>query len=110
MSLSSLPGGICAMNSALRELTLVRFREFLREPEALFWMFIFPILMAAGLGLAFRNRPPDVLQIGAVTSELTRSLKAEKLLNVEEFTAAAGEQAVTQGRISLLAVPTPDGK
>ena len=35
----------------LAQLTLVRFREFWREPEAIFWVFIFPILLAAGLGL-----------------------------------------------------------
>ena len=37
------------MNKALVELTSVRFREFISEPEALFWVFIFPILLAAGL-------------------------------------------------------------
>jgi len=59
----------------LAQLTLVRFREFWREPEAIFWVFIFPVLLAAGLGLAFRNRPPDVLGIAAVTPELARSLR-----------------------------------
>ena len=29
------------------QLTLSRFREFYREPEAVFWVFIFPILLAA---------------------------------------------------------------
>ena len=37
---------------ALVQLTIVRFRETLREPEALFWIFAFPILLAAGLGIA----------------------------------------------------------
>jgi len=36
-------------NHPLYQLTLVRFREFLREPEALFWVFGFPLLLAAGL-------------------------------------------------------------
>ena len=53
--------------SPLAQLTLVRFLEFIREPEALFWVFVFPILLAAWLGLAFRNRPPEVLGIAAVT-------------------------------------------
>src|ERR1700724_3321860 len=65
---------------SLVQLTLVRFREFLREPEALFWVFVFPILLAAGLGIAFRNRPADVLRIAAVTPELAQSLRQEKLL------------------------------
>jgi ABC-2 type transport system permease protein len=96
-------------NHALAQLTLVRFREFLREPEALFWVFVFPILLAAGLGLAFRNRPPEVLQIGAVTTNLTRSLRAEKLLDVHEFTPETGLQALRAGKVALLAVPGPDG-
>jgi ABC-2 type transport system permease protein len=41
--------------SPLRELTLARVRSFVREPEALFWTFVFPIMMAVGLGLAFRE-------------------------------------------------------
>src|SRR5260370_14675202 len=75
-----LPGGISAMSEgtvvaqqmrpaaerrpfvdhAIVQLTLVRFREFWREPEAVFWVFIFPILLTTGLGIAFRNRPADV--------------------------------------------------
>ena len=43
----------------LVQLTRVRYREFFREPEAVFWVFIFPVLLAAGLGIAFRNRAAD---------------------------------------------------
>ena len=50
--------------SPLLQLTLIRFREFLREPEAVFWTFIFPLLLASGLGLAFRSRPADVAKVG----------------------------------------------
>ena len=42
-----------AQPSALRELTLSRIRSFLREPEALFWTFGFPIIMAIGLGTVY---------------------------------------------------------
>jgi hypothetical protein len=59
-----------AADHPLVQLTLVRFREFLREPEALFWVFAFPILLAVGLGIAFRNRPADVLKIAAASPEL----------------------------------------
>src|ERR1700691_2218681 len=69
----------------LVQLIAVRFHEFLREPEALFWVFVFPVLLAAGLGVAFRNRPPEVLQIGVVTGELKSALAKEKLLDVTEF-------------------------
>jgi ABC-2 type transport system permease protein len=96
-------------DNALVQLTLVRFREFLREPEALFWVFVFPILLAAGLGVAFRNRPPEVLQIGAVTDGLKSALAEEKLLDVAEFSAVGdGEQALLTGKIALLAEPASD--
>ena len=46
------------------QLTLVRFREFVREPEAVFWTFVFPILLAAGLGIAFRQQGLEQLPVG----------------------------------------------
>lgn len=94
---------------ALIQLTLVRFREFWREPEAVFWVFIFPILLASGLGIAFRNRPADVVKIGVVGSELAGSLRADKSLSVEVLDRAAGEQALRAGRIVLLAIPAAAG-
>ena len=87
----------------LVQLTLVRFREFVREPEALFWVFVFPILLAAGLGIAFRNRPPEVLRIAAVSPALAQSLQQEKLLDVQQLDAAAAEQALRNGRVALVA-------
>jgi len=93
----------------LVQLTLVRFREFWREPEAIFWVFVFPILLAAGLGLAFRNRPPEAIGIAAVTPELARSLRQEKLLEVEQLSAAAAEEALRTGKVALLAAPAAGG-
>jgi ABC-2 type transport system permease protein len=94
---------------SLVQLTLVRFREFSREPEAVFWVFVFPILLAAGLGIAFRNRPPDVLKIGAVEARLAASLRADKSLSVELLDRAVGEQALRTGRLVLLALPAANG-
>ncbi len=56
--------------SSLYQLTVTRFKLTLREPEAIFWIFVFPILLALGLGIAFRNRPADVLPVGATTPQL----------------------------------------
>lgn len=98
------------MNNALRELTLVRFREFFREPEALFWVFLFPVLLAAGLGIAFRNRPAEVLTVGVTGKELAQSLRQEKLLNVEEYSPENGGVALRTGKIALLVVSGQGGK
>ncbi len=50
----------------LIELTRARVRELTREPEAIFWVFIFPIVLAAILGLAFRSKPPEALPVAVV--------------------------------------------
>src|SRR5258707_12857284 len=49
---------------SLVQLTLAWVRGFYREPEAVFWVFGFPIVLAFALGLAFRNTGPGKLQVG----------------------------------------------
>jgi ABC-type multidrug transport system permease subunit len=95
--------------SSLYQLTMVRFRLFLREPEAIFWIFIFPILLAVGLGIAFRNRPADVLQVGATTTQLTQALAADKGMTAVTLDEAAGTHALATGNILLLAIQRPEG-
>ncbi|HUJ23705.1 MAG TPA: ABC transporter permease [Bryobacteraceae bacterium] len=97
------------VENSLVQLTLVRFREFFREPEAVFWVFVFPILLATGLGIAFRNRPADIVKVGAVDPQLAAALRGEKSLSVETLDRASAERALQAGRIVLLAVPAPTG-
>ncbi len=103
------PRGNSFADHPLVQLTLVRFREFVREPEALFWVFVFPILLAAGLGIAFRNRPAEVLQIAVVTPELAQSLRQEKLLEVHALDLQAAEESLRSGKVALLAEPSANG-
>jgi ABC-type multidrug transport system permease subunit len=72
-------------------------------------VFVFPILLAGGLGLAFRNRPAEVLKIATVTPELASALGKEKLLDVQQLSAPAAEEALRTGKVALLAVPGPGG-
>jgi ABC-type multidrug transport system permease subunit len=95
--------------SSLYQLTSTRFRLFLREPEAIFWVFIFPILLAVGLGIAFRNRPADVLPVAATTAQLTQAMAADKGLSATTMDEAAGTHALAIGTINLLAIETPQG-
>ena len=95
--------------SSLYQLTMARFRLLAREPEAIFWTFVFPILLAVGLGVAFRNRPADVLPVGATTTQLTQALAADKGLKAAEMDEAAGSHALATGAILLLAVEQPQG-
>src|SRR5207253_4608813 len=98
-------------NNSMVQLTLVRFREFIREPEAVFWTFIFPILLAAGLGIAFRQRGPDKVPIGVISSApgsaaVIESLKKDSTLVVETYDDSSGARALRTGKIALLVVPT----
>src|SRR5438552_16974945 len=78
----------------LVELTLARMREFLRQPEAVFWVFAFPVLLAFALGIAFRNSGPEKVLVGvedhgaestAIAAILNRSADIDaKLLSPEE--------------------------
>ena len=95
--------------SSLYQLTTTRFKLFLREPEALFWVFIFPILLAAGLGIAFRNRPADVLEVGATSPQLVNALNAEKGLSASLLRGDQGSHNLATGQIALLAIESPDG-
>ena len=52
--------------SGYRQLLLVRIIELRREPEVVFWVFVFPILLAAGLGLAFRDKPAGVTWVAVI--------------------------------------------
>jgi ABC-2 type transport system permease protein len=52
--------------SGFRHLLAARMRELQREPEVVFWVFGFPILLALGLGIAFRNKPADITSIAIV--------------------------------------------
>jgi len=103
------PRGKAFAEHPLVQLTIVRFLETLREPEALFWIFAFPILLAGGLGIAFRNRPAEVLKVATVSTEITQSLQREKLLAVQQLDLPAAEDALRTGKIALLAVPGSNG-
>ena len=99
---------------SLAQLTLVRYREFLREPEAVFWVFVFPILLAAGLGIAFKNRPQEVLKVGIVApapaaAAALQALEQEKALAPEMLSDTAAARALGTGAVALLVIPeAPD--
>ena len=91
----------------LAALTKARLLEFVREPEALFWVFVFPIVMALVLGFAFRDKTPEAIPVGVaglsgsslVGDALARSgtLKTLRFASVEE-----ARVALRTGKIALL--------
>ena len=88
------------------ELVVVRTKEFLRETEAIFWVFGFPLLLALALGFAFRAKPPDKIPIGIVAGphaqERAAALAKSPVLLPRIMPADEGEVALRRGKISLL--------
>jgi ABC-2 type transport system permease protein len=60
----------------LLNLTLARVREFLREPEAVFWGYVFPLFLVVALGVAFRNRPVSSFRIAVEDGDQAESVAA----------------------------------
>jgi len=91
------------------QLALARMREFYREPEAVFWVFGFPIVLAFALGLAFRNTGPGELQVGvargAGDSALAATLDSSPHLAATVLDSATARLRLRGGRIALLVVP-----
>jgi hypothetical protein len=94
------------VRSALAELTLARIRELTREPEAVFWVFVFPIVLAAILGLAFRSRPPDPLPVGVVdgpqAAARMSALSGETGLRPRLLASEEAAQALARGHVVLV--------
>lgn len=98
---------------ALVQLTLVRLREFMREPEAVFWTFGFPLLLAGGLAIAFRNKPAEAVPIAVVSGargsdRAIAALKADKGLIVDVLGDSAARAALRTGSVALLVEPAGD--
>ncbi|HKF43969.1 MAG TPA: ABC transporter permease [Thermoanaerobaculia bacterium] len=91
----------------LFELIRARLLEIAREPEAIFWVFFFPIGMALALGFAFRDKAPEPVSVGitgrAQTSVLREALTRSALLKPQVFSSIEeGRAALRVGKIALL--------
>jgi len=77
----------------IRELTRIRVLLFLREPEAIFWVFVFPVVLAGVLGFAFRSGGIEPSRVAVVRGEgtdaLVAALETDEHLEVEIFETRA---------------------
>ncbi|MGH8721851.1 MAG: ABC transporter permease [Burkholderiales bacterium] len=97
------------------QLALARMREFYREPEAVFWVFGFPLVLAFALGLAFRNTGPGELQVGVAAagaaedwgadSALAAALDSSPRLAASVLDSGQARLRLRTGRIALLVLP-----
>src|SRR5437773_1985980 len=94
---------------ALWQLTRARVVSFLREPEAVFWVFAFPILLALALGIAFRNQGPQKSAIGVEAGpradSVAQALGASPDLTVTVLARDAAAAALRRGKIAVLVRP-----
>ena len=99
----------------LIELTSMRVREFLREKEAVFWVFIFPVLMTFALGIAFRNSAPDktpvAVEAGATdarSSEIVDVLSRSSEITAIVVSPDEATRALRSGKVSIVVKPGND--
>ena len=85
-------------------LSKARVREFLREPEAIFWVFIFPVLLAVVLGVAFREGAPEPLPVGVeagpAAAARQTALAASGRLAPRELPADQARRALATGKLA----------
>lgn len=90
-------------------LLVARIREPLREPEVVFWIFVFPILLAVGLGIAFRNKPQQQISVaiadGPGAREVVTVLEADPQLVVRTSNEEDARSELRLGKVALVVVP-----
>jgi ABC-2 type transport system permease protein len=101
--------------SGFTHLLMARMKELKREPEVVFWVFVFPILLALGLGIAFRNKPADVTSIAIVRGSGTQDALAmiqhspgSSSIRAQVLDQAAALQGLRLGKFDMVVMP--DGK
>ena len=99
---------------AFRQLILSRVREFYREPEAVFWVYGFPLILAIGLGIAFSGGKPEPpkIDIQGDARALKKDLEAAQIkveeaakIKVEVHDAGECERRLKRGQTSLYIIP-----
>ncbi|HET7751128.1 MAG TPA: ABC transporter permease [Terriglobales bacterium] len=97
-------------------LLLARMRELKREPEVIFWVFVFPLLLALGLGIAFRNKPADVAPVAVVSGpgalralNLLQASPQHAAIHAEVLDDALALKGFRLGKYALVIEPKPDG-
>jgi ABC-2 type transport system permease protein len=108
--------------SGYLHLLWVRIIELRREPEVVFWVFVFPILLAAGLGLAFRDKPAGITWVAVIdgtgaqktlamlqNSSERNSTKKDSAIRATVLPRDAALKAFHFGKYDLAVDANPDG-
>src|SRR6266481_5109495 len=102
--------------SGYRHLLWARILELKREPEVVFWVFIFPLLLAAGLGIAFRNKPADVTSVVVIAGDgaqktvvMLQNSSGHSTIRATVLDRDAALNAFHVGKYDLVIESNPDG-
>jgi ABC-2 type transport system permease protein len=102
--------------SGYTHLLWARMLELKREPEIIFWVFVFPLLLALGLGIAFRNKPANTTSIAVVqgagaikTLAMLQSSPTHSSIHVTVLDREAALKDFRFGKVDLVIEPNPDG-
>ena len=93
-------------------LLMARMLELKREPEVVFWVFVFPLLLALGLGIAFRNKPEGAASVAIVQgAEGAQALlkKSANQFKVQVLDSAAAHQGFRLGKFDVVIEPDANG-
>jgi len=101
--------------SGYRHLLWARIIELKREPEVVFWVFIFPLLLAAGLGIAFRNKPADNASVVVIAGDgaqktlaMLQNSPAHSIIRAAVLDRDAALNAFHIGKYDLAIESNPD--
>jgi ABC-type multidrug transport system permease subunit len=93
-------------------LLMARMLELKREPEVVFWVFVFPLLLALGLGIAFRNKPGDAVSVAIVEGSSAQSAQAllarsphHDLFKIQVLNADDARKGFRLGKFDLVIEP-----
>ena len=93
----------------LIELTLARLREFVREPEALFWSFLFPIVMTIAMAIAFPSRASQAVRVGvpsgAASDGLRKTLAADVGIALRDVPEGDELRELREGTVHVIVHP-----
>ncbi len=93
----------------LVELTIARLLEFFREPEAVFWVIVFPLALAFALGVAFRAKTDEPVYAGVVdgagATEMRAALAAVPGISVRLVPGDRANVALRDGEVQVIVLP-----
>ena len=93
-------------------ITFARMREFIRRPEAVFWVYFFPVLMVIVLGVAFRNPKVETFVVdvaaGPVANSIVEKLDSDPRIDARVFDETESKERLRTGKTSLVVSSTDD--